>query len=172
MYVASIDWSPSSKLIYPNLLILAEIERCQCISTTICERTFSLQNCIKQKHRNCMLTTTLESVMRVAMEGPTKDFDSILMDAIVLWKNAKNKKKNSGSEGPGVNEVSVRAGSPPQCAPHTGSGHGSYWPSLEGGLYGRGGDRDGGEEKGGHSRTRSTNNHGICLVFYVRFLGA
>jgi hypothetical protein len=22
-------------------------------------------------------------------------------------------------EGPGVNEVSVRAGSPPQCAPHT-----------------------------------------------------
>jgi hypothetical protein len=35
-----------------------------------------------------MITTTLESVMRVVMEGPTKDFDFILMDAIVLWKNA------------------------------------------------------------------------------------
>jgi hypothetical protein len=35
-----------------------------------------------------MITITLESVMRVDMEGPAKDFDSILMDAIVLWKNA------------------------------------------------------------------------------------
>jgi hypothetical protein len=35
-----------------------------------------------------MITTSLKSVMRVALEGPTKDFDSILMDAIVLWKNA------------------------------------------------------------------------------------
>jgi hypothetical protein len=35
-----------------------------------------------------MITTTLESVMQVAMEGPAKDFDSILMDAIALWKNA------------------------------------------------------------------------------------
>jgi hypothetical protein len=35
-----------------------------------------------------MITTTLESIKLVAMEGPAKDFDSILMDAIVLWKNA------------------------------------------------------------------------------------
>jgi hypothetical protein len=34
-----------------------------------------------------------------------------------------------------------------------------------------GGDRDGGEEKGGHNRTKSASNHGICLVFYVGFLG-
>jgi hypothetical protein len=81
---ASIGWSPSLKLNYPNLLTLAKIERCQCISTATCERTFSVQNCIKQKHRNCMITITLESVMWVAMEGPTKDFDSILNDAIVL----------------------------------------------------------------------------------------
>ena len=25
--------------------------------------------------------------MRVSMEGPKKDFDAILLDAIVLWKN-------------------------------------------------------------------------------------
>jgi hypothetical protein len=81
---ASITWSPSLKLKYPNLLILAEIERCQCISIATCERTFFVLNCIKVKHQNCMITITLESVMRVAMDGPTKDFDSILMDAIVL----------------------------------------------------------------------------------------
>jgi hypothetical protein len=31
-----------------------------------------------------MTTSTLESIMRVAMEGLAKDFDSILMDAIAL----------------------------------------------------------------------------------------
>jgi hypothetical protein len=80
---ASIGWSPFLKLKYPNLQFLAKIERCQCISTATCERTF-----LVQKHRNCMVITTLESVMWVAMEGPAKDFDSILMDAIVLLKNA------------------------------------------------------------------------------------
>jgi hypothetical protein len=85
---ASISWSPSLKLKYPNLLTLAEIARCQCVSTATCERAFSVQNCIKQKHRNRMISSTLESIMRVAMEGPATDFEPILMDAIVLWKNA------------------------------------------------------------------------------------
>jgi hypothetical protein len=35
-----------------------------------------------------MITTILESIMQVAMEGLAKKFDSILMDAIVLLKNA------------------------------------------------------------------------------------
>ena len=26
--------------------------------------------------------------MRVSMEGPEKDFDAILLDAIMLWKNS------------------------------------------------------------------------------------
>jgi hypothetical protein len=43
---------------------------------------------VKQKHRNCMIITILKSIMRVAMEGPAKDFESILMDAIVMKKNA------------------------------------------------------------------------------------
>jgi hypothetical protein len=85
---ASIGWSPSLKLKYPNLQTLAEIERCQCISIATCKKTFYVQNCIKQNHRNCMITTTLESVMWVAIKEPAKDFDSILMDAIVFWKNA------------------------------------------------------------------------------------
>jgi hypothetical protein len=35
-----------------------------------------------------MITIILENVMWVAMEGPAKDFDSILMDTIILSKNA------------------------------------------------------------------------------------
>jgi hypothetical protein len=49
---------------------------------------FFLKNNIMQKHRNHMITHTLDSVMWVAMEGSAKDFESILMDAIVFWKNA------------------------------------------------------------------------------------
>jgi hypothetical protein len=67
-----------------------------------------------------------------------------------------------------VNEVSVCARSPAQCAPHTGSEHRSYWPSLEGGLYRRGGDRERGEEKGGHIQTSSIGNHGFCLSSLLR----
>jgi hypothetical protein len=62
----SISWSLSLRLKYHNLLILAKIARCQRVSTATCERAFSVQNC-KQKHRNCMITSTLESVMRVAI---------------------------------------------------------------------------------------------------------
>jgi hypothetical protein len=38
----SISWSPSLKLKFPNLLTLADIARCQCVSTATCERVFSL----------------------------------------------------------------------------------------------------------------------------------
>ena len=47
-----------------------------------------MQNSIKLKNRNHMTTFNLDSIMRVSMEGPEKDFDAILLDAIVLWKNS------------------------------------------------------------------------------------
>jgi len=34
-----------------------------------------------------MKTLNLESVMQVSMEGLEKEFDSTLVDAILLWKN-------------------------------------------------------------------------------------
>jgi hypothetical protein len=85
---ASISWSPSLKLKYPNLLTLAEIAKCQCVSTATCERAFSVQNNIKQKLQNCMTTSNLDSAMRLALEGPDKDYDNIIQEAIVLWKNS------------------------------------------------------------------------------------
>jgi hypothetical protein len=84
----SISWSPSLKVKYSNLLILAEIAKCQCVSTATCERAFSVQNTIKQKLRNRMSTSNLESMMRVAIEGPDNDFDDILTSALDLWKDA------------------------------------------------------------------------------------
>lgn len=81
-----ISWSPSLKVKYSNLLVLAEIAKCQCVSTATCERVFSVQNTIKQKLRNRMSTSNLESMMRVAIEGPDDDFNYILTSALDLWK--------------------------------------------------------------------------------------
>ena len=47
-----------------------------------------MQNSIKLKNRNRMTTLNLDSIMQVSMEGPKKDFDAVLLDAIVLWKNS------------------------------------------------------------------------------------
>jgi hypothetical protein len=47
----------------------------------------SVQNIIKQKLRNRMSTSSLESMMRVAIEGPDNDFDDILTSALEFWKD-------------------------------------------------------------------------------------
>ena len=82
-----ITWNHTLKVKYENLLVLAEIARVQCISTASCERAFSVQNCIKTKQRNRMLTKNLESVLRVALEGPIEDYFDIINEAIGIWKN-------------------------------------------------------------------------------------
>jgi hypothetical protein len=76
---------------------------------------------------------------------------------ISILKELGGVKKNSGSKGPGMNEVSIRPRSPPQCAPHTRNGHRSYYPSLESGFYGMGGGVGMGvEREGGHIRSVTT----------------
>lgn len=82
-----ISWNSSLQVKYSNLLILAEIASVQCVSTASCERAFSVQNCIKSKFRNRLKTQHLECVMRIALEGPQEGCDSLLLDAIGLWKN-------------------------------------------------------------------------------------
>jgi len=84
-----ISWSPSLQFKYPNLLILAEIAKIQCVSIAICERAFSVQNSIKSKVRNHLKTKHLESVMHIALDGPDSDSaNPILLKTIVLWKNS------------------------------------------------------------------------------------
>ena len=82
-----ITWNHTLKIKYENLLVLVEIARVQCISTTSCERAFSVQNCIKTKQRNTTLTKKLERVLRVALEGPIEDYYDIINEVIGIWKN-------------------------------------------------------------------------------------
>ena len=42
---------------------------------------------IKKKLRNHLNTKHLESVLKVSIEGPSNDFDYILIVAIELWQN-------------------------------------------------------------------------------------
>ena len=44
-----------------------------------------MQNLIKTIFRNHLKTKHLESVLRVAIEGPFNDFDHILVVGIELW---------------------------------------------------------------------------------------
>ena len=67
---------------YENLLVLAEIGKVQCISTVSCEITFLVQNCIKTKQQNKMMTSNLESVLRIALEGPIEDCHKIINKVI------------------------------------------------------------------------------------------
>jgi hypothetical protein len=87
-----ISWNPSLQGKYVNLLILAEIARMQCVSTAACKRAFSVQNCIKSKFRNRLKTQYLESVLRIVLEGPKEGpqdgCESLLVEAIGLWKRS------------------------------------------------------------------------------------
>ena len=77
------------QLKYSNFLAIADIARIQCVSIAQCERAFSLLNCIKTKLCNRLQTKSLESIMHIALEGPTKDVDVFLVEAIALWKNSR-----------------------------------------------------------------------------------
>ena len=82
-----IIWNEPLQKSYANLLHLFEIARCQCISTTTCERAFSIQNVIKIRHRNHLNTKHLESIIKLGLEGPKENFDDILVEAIELGRN-------------------------------------------------------------------------------------
>ena len=55
---------------YPNLLVLADLARVQCVSTSICERAFSVQNLIKTRVGNRLGSKNLEAMLGIALEGP------------------------------------------------------------------------------------------------------
>jgi len=85
---AMVTWNEPLQVKYASILLLTEIVRCQCVSTTTCERAFSIQNVIKTKHRNRLGTKHLDVVLTVALEGPQDDYDYILVEAMELWRNS------------------------------------------------------------------------------------
>jgi hypothetical protein len=79
-----IIWNHTLKVKYENLLVLVDITRVQYISMTSWERAFSVQNCIKTKQRNKILTKNLECVLRIDLEGPIEDYHEIINEAIEI----------------------------------------------------------------------------------------
>ena len=61
---AMVTWNTALQVKYANILVLADIARCQCVSTATCERVFAVQNMIKTKFQNHINTKHLESVLR------------------------------------------------------------------------------------------------------------
>jgi len=55
---------------FPQLTKLSTIAILIPISTAECEHAFSSMNCIKTELRNRLRTSTLDSLMRISIEGP------------------------------------------------------------------------------------------------------
>jgi hypothetical protein len=81
-----ITWNHAVQARYPNLLILAELAHVQCVSTTTCERSLSVQKSIKTKVRNRLGSKNLDAMLRIALEGSDEEVDDIIGNAIPLWK--------------------------------------------------------------------------------------
>ena len=77
---------PNTQLsrIYPNMSIIAQICRVIPIHTADVERTFSQLKLIKTRVRNRMNEKTLDSLLRISIEGPPlENFN--FSEAVKLW---------------------------------------------------------------------------------------
>ncbi len=82
--------------IFSNLTKLSTIAALIPVSTAECERAFSAMNRIKVDLRNRLKTTTLNSLMRISIEGPSAsnfNFDR----AADLWGGMRNRRITIGS---------------------------------------------------------------------------
>ena len=77
--------------IYPNMSTLGKICRVVPIQTADVERTFSQLKLIKTRVRNRMNEKTLDSLLRIAIEGPPiTEFP--VTEAVKLWAAKKNRR--------------------------------------------------------------------------------
>ena len=78
-------------VIYPNMSTLAKVCRVVPIQTADVERTFSQLKLIKTRVRNRMNEKTLDSLLRIAIEGPPiSEFP--VTEAVKLWATKKNRR--------------------------------------------------------------------------------
>ena len=69
------------RALYPNLSKLAKVCLILPVSTADCERSFSTMKRVKTDLRNRINTSTLDTLMRIRIEGPSLsefDFDTAL----------------------------------------------------------------------------------------------
>ena len=79
--------------IYPNMSTFAKICRVIPIHTAGVERTFSQLKLIKTRIRNRLSEGTLDSLLRIAVEGSSpQDSQSLIREAVELWAKKKNRR--------------------------------------------------------------------------------
>ena len=86
---------PSLQDMYPQFSKLASIEALVPVSTADCEHSFSTMNQVKTKLRNRMTTSTLDSLIRISMEGPPLpqfNFER----AADIWATLRNRRLQVG----------------------------------------------------------------------------
>ena len=89
--VSKLCCDSSLAAIYPNMSTLAKVCRVVPIQTADVERTFSQIKLIKSRIRNRMNENTLNSLLRIAIEGPPiSNFP--FTDAVQLWATKKNRR--------------------------------------------------------------------------------
>ena len=77
--------------IYPNMSTIAKICRVVPIHSADVERTFSQLKLIKVSIRNRMNEKTLDSLLRIAIEGPPVE-EFPVSTAVRLWANKKKRR--------------------------------------------------------------------------------
>lgn len=75
----------------PEVAKLCEIALCIPVSTAACERGFSLQNWLKDKHRNRLAENSLELLMKIVKGPPSADFS--FKRAVKHWYEAKRRRQ-------------------------------------------------------------------------------
>ena len=89
---------------YREVPIIAVVWAMQCLSTTDCERGFSIMALIKTHHRNRMNVSTLNALMQIAINGPAlcdhPAVQEIIEKAFGIWVAAR--KRNVRKSHPGV----------------------------------------------------------------------
>jgi len=77
--------------IIPNMSAFAQVCHVVPIYTADVERTFSQLKLIKTRIRNHLAESTLDSLLRIAIEGPPPE-DYPLSEAVELWARKKNRR--------------------------------------------------------------------------------
>ena len=77
--------------IFPNMSVFAQVCRVVPIHTADVERTFSQLKLIKTRIRNRLAESTLDSLLRISIEGSSPE-DYPFSDAVKLWAKKKNRR--------------------------------------------------------------------------------
>ena len=69
---------------WPNVLLLSQLLFSLPFTNSIMERAFCTMKVVKTNHRTSLLTSTLDDLMEINVEGPTPESFSAA-DAVQLW---------------------------------------------------------------------------------------